>query len=532
MSPTPATTSGTPTTPLDEPPATDSVKPNPAQPSESDRLRAVLALARFETRDLLTQIQILFFFTLYVALVVLQIIRQEGMDDYPILNMADRDTQGAPLLFALAVLVCVNAAALRSRKHGTVHQFGVLAMEPWRRTAAHILSVVPFAALTAVLVVAQYTREALKPGAIGHGSVGELAVGPLTVLLAGIVGVLLARAVPTSFAPILFVIVFYLAMVVVSEAANQGKGWGWEWLSPISLSSAPSGDPVPSDLLGRPAAWHALYLVGLCAVLVCAALLLSGGRTRAVKAATALALATTVAGVVGQVPYDTAALEKARKVASETPLKVQSCAKDGGSTYCSFPEWNGTRDDWAGVVDRVRSLAGGTAATRPLTIRQRIDATSGVEKDTSLTALTTPGEVTVGTHWGGNRVPEFAVGVATVLVTGTEDATTEELCDDARPVTIMWLALGADSSPLSKFRDVRLDDSIEGSAVILAPTNPFSLTANQTKVVRELLERPRAEVTERVKAHWTELTSTSTTTAQAAKLLGVPVPKEAEECDE
>ncbi|KUN80225.1 hypothetical protein [Streptomyces griseoruber] len=533
MSPTPATPdapvtpAGPPATPLDEAPATGS-----GQPGERRRFRAVLALARFETHDLLTQIQILFFFALCLGLVVLQMVRQEGMDDYPILNMVDRDTQTVPPLFALAVLVCANAAALRSRKYGTVHQFDVLAMDSWRRTLAHILSVVPFAALTALLVLARYTREALKPGAIGHGSLGELVVGPLTVLLAGVVGVLLARLLPSSFTPILFVIVFYLAVVVASELAGQGKGWAWQWLSPVSLDSVPSGDPVPSDLLGRPAAWHALYLLGLCAVVACAALLLSGGRTRAVKAATALALATTMAGVIGQVPRDTAALEEARKVASETPLKVQSCTKYDGSTYCSFPEWNGVRDDWSGVVRRARSLAGGTAATRPLTIRQRIDVTGGVEQDSSLTALTTPGEVTVGTHWGGNRVPEFAVGVATVLVTGTEEATTGELCGDARAVTIMWLALGADPTPLATFRDVRLDDSDKGSAVILAPTSGFSLGADQTTVVRELLDRPRAEITERVKTHWTELTSASTTTAQAAKLLGVPVPKEAEKCEE
>ncbi|MEU1517893.1 ABC transporter permease [Streptomyces sp. NPDC005811] len=530
MSPTPAapvTPAGPPAAPLDEAPPTGS-----GQPGERPRFRAILALARFETRELLTQVQILFFFALCLVLVIVQMVRQEGMDDYPILNMVDRQTQAVSPLFALAVLVCANAAALRSRKHGTVHQLDVLAMDPWRRTLAHILSVVPFAALTALLALAQYTREALKPGAIGHGSLGELAVGPLTVLLAGVVGVLLARLLPLSFAPLLFVIVFYLALVVAADLAGQGKGWAWQWLSPVTLDSLPSGDPVPSDLLGRPAAWHALYLLGLCAMVACTALLLAGGRTRAVKAATALALATTVAGVIGQVPRDTAALETARKVASENPLKVQSCTKYDGSTYCSFPEWNGVRDDWAGVVRRVRSLAGGPAATEHLTIRQRIDATSGVEQDTSLTALSTPGEVTVGTHWGGNRVPEFAVGVASVLVGAREEVTSGQLCGDARAVTIMWLALGADPTPLDTFRDVRLDDSDQGSAVILAPTSGFSLGADQTKVVRELLDRPRAEITERVKTHWTELTSASTTTAQAAKLLGVPVPKEPSTCEE
>ncbi|CAM5648831.1 ABC transporter permease [Streptomyces aurantiogriseus] len=512
-------------TPPSDPPATLPGSPPPAR-----RTGAVLALARFEARELLLQIPVLVFFALYVGLVAVRLTRQEGMDDYPILHMVDRDTQTSPMLLAIALLICTNAAALRSRKHGTVQQFDVLALEPWRRTLAHLLSVVPFAALTAVVAGAAFTREALKPGAIGHGSLGELAVGPLTVLLAGITGVLLARLLPSSFAPMLFVVAMYLVIMIASAVADEGRWVGW--LSPIQYSDISGGDePVPSDLLGRPAAWHALYLVGLCALLSCAAILLSRGRTRLLKAATAVSLAATVAGVIGQVPRDTESLEAARNTASTTPQKVQSCRTYGGSTYCAFPEWNGVRDDWARVVDRVQSAAGGTAAETRLTVRQRVDLSGGVEVDTSLTPSSTPGEVTVGTRWGGNRVPEFAVGVATVLVAGTEEETLN-LCDDARPVTIMWLVLGTDPTPMSTFRTLRLDDSVSGSAVILAPTNGLSLTAQQTTVIRELLTRPRTEVAAQVKAHWTELTSSETSTAEAAKLLGVAVPKGAESCEE
>ncbi|MFI7504316.1 ABC transporter permease [Streptomyces sp. NPDC049687] len=497
-------------------------------PRDGGRIRAVLALALFETRELLLQIQILFFLAIEVGLVALRMIRQEGMDDYPILNMADRATQSAGL-FAIAVLVCTNAAALRSRRHATEQQFAMLPMEPWRRTVAHLLSVVPFAALVAVLVAVEYVREAMKPGAIGHGSLGELAVAPLTTLLAGVVGVLLARALPSPFVPILFVIALYMAMVAASAAGGEDEWWGW--LSPLVLAPDGGGDPVPSDLLGRPAAWHAVYMLGLCAIVACAALLYSGGRTRAVKAATALALATTAAGVIGQMPHDTAALETARRTATETPEKVQSCTKLDGSTYCSFPEWDGVRSHWAEVVDRVRSLAGGAAATTPLTVRQRIDVSGGVEVDSTLASSTIAGQVTVGTRWGGNRVPEFAVGAASVLVAGTEAAAEQHMCN-ARAVTVMWLALGADPTPMATFKNVRLNDSAKGSDYALTPTNPLHLTADQTTVVRELLKRPRAEMTARVKTHWKELTSTTTTTAQAARLLGVPVPKEAESCDD
>lgn len=336
----------------------------PEPPPEARRAGAVLALARFEARELLRQIPVLFFFALYVVLVVLRLMSKDGMDDFPVLNTVDRRTQAAPLLFALALFICANAATLRSRKHGTAQQFGVLAMEPWRRTLAHVLSVIPYAGLTALVVAAEYTREALKPGAIGHGSFGELAVGPLSVLLAGVTGVLLARLLPSSFVPILFVIAVYVLGVLVSGLIGSGRD-GLVWLDPIQFFQSSGGDPVPSDLLGRPAGWHALYVAGLCAVLTCAALLVAGGRTRAVKAATALALAVTAVGVIGQVPRDTAALEAARRTASGSPEKVQSCTTYDGSTYCSYPEWSGVRSEWAEVVDRVRSGAGGAAAETP-----------------------------------------------------------------------------------------------------------------------------------------------------------------------
>ncbi|MEU0677287.1 ABC transporter permease [Streptomyces sp. NPDC006172] len=504
---------------------------HPGPPPHPGRRRAgaVLALARFETRELFLQIPVLVFLTLYTAVVTVQLMHYDGMDDYPVLHTVDRDTQAAPLLLALALLVCTNAAALRSRKHGTVQQFDALAMEPWRRDLAHLLSVLPFAALTAVAVGGRFAREALKPGAIGHGSLGELAVGPLTVLLAGVLGVMLARVVPTPFAPMLFVVATYL-LVVIASAVAEDDGGGLGWLSPVLVSGNAGGDPVPADLLGRPAGWHALYLTGLCVLLACAALLRSGGRTGALKAVTALAVTATVAGGLGQTLRDPAALEAARRTASTSPQKVQTCTTAGNSTYCSFPEWENVRDDWAAVVDRVRS-AGGAAVNTALTVRQRIDATGDIEADAALTSSSTPGEVTVGTRWGGNRVPEFAVGVASVLVAGTEESAARGLCG-ARAVTVMWLALAADPTPRAAFRNVRLDDSDSGPARVLTPTDGLSLTAQQTTVVQELLARPRAEISPRVQANWRQLTSAQTTTAEAAELLGVAVPKGAEQCEE
>ncbi|MHC5907833.1 ABC transporter permease [Streptomyces sp. S6] len=504
---------------LTAPPAT-ATAPQAAEPG---RLAPVLALARFEARELLLQIPVVAAGALWLFLIVLRLIREDGMDDFPALFMADRATQGLPMILALAVLISVNTEVLRGHRNKTVEQFSMLPLEPWRRTLAHVLSIVPFALFTAVAVGVDFAYSALKPGAVGSGSVAELLVGPLTVMFAGIIGILLAGLWPLSVIPVMLLAVAYF--LLIGPAALTGD-WS-QWFNPVVSEDSSGGFPTPSYLLDRPAGWHALYLAALCVLLACVAMLVKGGRTAVLKAAAVVALAVTVTAGFGQRPGDGTALTQARRIASEHPEKVQSCEEHGGSTYCSFPEWDGQRERWARVVDRVRSVSGSTA---PVTVRQRIDVRGGVESNSALDPQTGARQVTIGTRWGGNRVPEFAVGVASVLVAGSERAA-ENLCG-ARGVTVMWLALGADPTPKDTFKDVRLDDSNVGSGIVLAPTDPVSLTAQQTEVVNSILDRPATDVTAAVKAHWSELTSQQTTTADAARLLGVAAPKGAEKCDE
>lgn len=487
---------------------------------------AVVALARFEARDLLWYLPVAATLLLYVGWTAWTLFHpKEGMDAFPALQDTDRDTQTGPLLLGIALFVCVNRCTLRSRRSGTDRQFDVLVMEPWRRTVAHVLSVVPFAALTALVVLGEFTRQALRPGAVGHGSPAELAVGPLYVLLCGAFGVLLARLVPSVFAAPVAVI----GLVVLSVFVSAGTGDA-EWsrrLSPIVDETAGT-TVLPSDLIGRPAAWHALYLTGLILLTALGAVLASGGRSRVTKAGALGALALTLVGAVAQSGGVSPELAAARERASVSPQRDQSCLRRTGSTYCAFPEWTGRAADWALVVDRVRALAGEPAARRPLLVRQRVEARYGLGGDAAIPALTTPDQVTVGTRWGGNRIPEFAVGVASVLVTGTESKAAE-LCD-GRVVTVMWLVLGGSAHPLTDLADVRIDDSVTGAATVLAPTEGLSMSAAQTDVVRELLDRPRDEVTATVKRNWAGLTASGVTTDRVARLLGVKAPKEAEDC--
>ncbi|MFD4502005.1 ABC transporter permease [Streptomyces sp. NPDC058457] len=503
-------------------------KPAAAGRADHDRDTAsasVFALAVFEARQLLLQIPLLVFGLLYLAYVGYGLFgRDEGMDAYPVLHDVDRATQGGPELLAVALLVCVHRAALLNRRRGLEEQFGVLAMPPARRTLAHALSAVPFAVGVALVVDVQFAWAALRPGAVGHGSVYELAVAPLTVLLAGALGVLLARVLPHPAAPLLFL----LAIGLVTSLLPGGSGrHGVDWLWPVVLENG--GTPVPGELLGRPAGWHALYLTGLTVLLVCVAMWMAGGRARVLKAATAVALAAAVAGAAGQAPGDSAGLQAARKVEADHPAKFQTCVERAGSRYCAYPDWKGWTVDWAAVVHRVQAEAGGDAATTRLTVRQRIQEITDLTADATLPTSSTPGTVTVGTQWGGNRVPEFAVGVARVLVAGSENASAD-MCD-ARVVTTMWLALATDPTPTDTFRHLRIDDSLSGSAAVLTSDGgSMSVSAQQTEVVRELLREPHDTVAARVKAHWQELVSPHTTTAEAARLLGVKVPKGPDDC--
>ncbi|MET7682718.1 ABC transporter permease [Streptomyces sp. NPDC005423] len=484
---------------------------------------AVLALAGFEARRLLLRMPVLFMLAAYAVWIGWR--THSAWYGYPALQDADRATQTGPLMVGLAVLLCVDQAVLRSQRHATEAHFGVLVLEPWRRTVAHALSVVPVAAVVAVGVAVQFGRQAAESGAVGSGSVGELLVGPLSVLLFGAAGVLLARVVRRPFAVPLTVALLFFLFVAGPFSAGSGEG-AVRWLSPVVTETG--GNTFPADLLGRPAGWHALYLTGLALALALLAVVVAGGRTKLVTAALAGSVVLGTVGAAGQAGGVPAAVTAARVRASVTPEQVQSCARHGRSTYCAFPDWMPRTGTWARVADHVQALTGGTARTDRLLVRQRVEARYGLDGDGAIAPFSARGQVSVGTEWGGPRVPEFSAAVASVLVTGDEKAA-GEVCD-GRMVTIMWLALGWQSDPVSQLSAVRLDDSVEGSAIVVSQTEPLSMTAGQTTVVRELFTAGEKAVAPRVKAHWAELTAPKVTTDRVAELLGVKAPREADKC--
>jgi len=131
---------------LDETPARTA---GPTHPPRS--WAAVFALARFEARELRMTVSFLGIAAVYVAWIVWQTTQRQG--DHPVLQDVDRATQAMPMLVGLAVMLGVNRAVLRSHRRDTDRHFDVLVVEPWRRTVAHALSIVPAVLFTAVCVL-------------------------------------------------------------------------------------------------------------------------------------------------------------------------------------------------------------------------------------------------------------------------------------------------------------------------------------------------------------------------------------------
>lgn len=492
---------------------TRTVAPAPAR--AADGRRAVLALARVEARRLLLHPLVLAALVAYLTLVLWP--GGEPEDAYPVLQDIDRETQLGQLMLGLAAMIAANLAVLRSHRRGTDGSFGVLVVLPWQRTCAHALSVLPTVLVGSLVVAGQFTAQVLKPGAVGHGSVFELATGPLLVLLPAILGVLLGRVVRSAFAAPLAVVAF-LAISMVFVADSQSPAW-LRGMAPVLFDEG--ARPLPSDLLGRPAGWHALYLLALSVLAAAGAALVSGGRTRAVRVTAVAAFGAVVTAVVfqGMAPSD--AVREARELATRDPVAVQDCQRRGATTYCAFPEFTPWIDEWARVTDRARSLAGDPDRTRELTVRQRVAALGG-PSDMSNLSPAGPGELTASTAWGGGRELEFAASVARGLVVGHEQYG-GAYCD-ARGVLMVWLAIRATRDGEALFE--RTGDNYNSPGVIQAPVFALSLRGREYAVVQRLLAEPRPEVDRRVKASWTELSAPGTTTDRAAELLGVTAPAE------
>lgn len=218
---------------------------------------------------------------------------------------------------AAGTLLAANLAALRSLRSDTTELQGALPARPLATTLAHLLSIAWAAAAGVVFVAVAFVLTGAANGvevdAASHTAVPsafELAQGPVAVIVFGVAGVALARAIPYLAASSLVVVVLLAGDMML---ASQSRDTALAWLAPVVNTAVvapptewPCYRPVDAScqVLGFHAAsagWHLLYLAGLIAVLAALALIRDRERRLASRIGAAGACVVVLAGVL-QVP--------------------------------------------------------------------------------------------------------------------------------------------------------------------------------------------------------------------------------------
>jgi hypothetical protein len=135
--------------------------------------RSMLALAAVESGRLLRHPAVLAATALSVWL-----LWSWGRGTVPVLHYADIATQFPLAPLAGAALLATNLAVLRPHRDGAVDLYGATRLSLARRTLAHLLSVLPLAALGGVLVAADLAWLAGLPGSVGTPHIAEAATSP------------------------------------------------------------------------------------------------------------------------------------------------------------------------------------------------------------------------------------------------------------------------------------------------------------------------------------------------------------------
>jgi hypothetical protein len=508
--------------------------------------RSMLALAAVESGRLLRHPAVLAATALSVWL-----LWRWGKGTVPVLHYADIATQFPLAPLAGAALLATNLAVLRPHRDGAVDLYGATRLSLARRTLAHLLSVLPLAALGGVLVVADLAWLAGVPGGVGTPNLAEAATGPALIVLGGWLGVLLGRVWRSVAVAPLVLVGLAVGSLTLSDlylGGHDQRSWVWlgTLLRPVTL------DPPPAALLGRPATWHLVYLLGAAVVLGALAVWRSQAQARAPRRAQAVtgavvvaALAATTVAAVVQTRPTSAALMARRAAAATNPAAHQVCQRRGPAVYCVFPGFEPQIGLWEPTVRAVVAGVPPAAAARvlPVTVAQRIgwprlfEEEEGGEGEEPSVAGDRP-VAPVGTAWGrdGQALAQarLAANVAARLTGltrpepppdgGSEPPRWDAPCQ-AHGVVALWLAGQASPHAAEGLRQ-GIADVYDGSFTLTHDVDLDDLWWGERagRFALALLERPRDQVAQALWRNRDLLTSPATTIERLGEVLGVQPP--------
>jgi hypothetical protein len=510
-------------------------------PAGARSRRSMLALAAVESGRLLRHPAVLAATALSVWL-----LWRWGKDTAPVLHYADIATQAALAPLAGAALLATNLAVLRSHRDGAVDLYGATRLTLARRTLAHLLSVLPLVVLGSVLVAADLAWVASMPGSVGTPHAAEAATGPALIALGGCLGVMLGRVWRSVAVAPLVLVALALGSLTLAELQVGGHGQRpWTWLG--ALLRPVTVDPPPAALLGRPATWHLVYLLGITVVLSALAVWRSQAQARArrhaqVAAAIVLAagLAATTGAAVAQTRPTSAALAARRLAVVRDPSAELVCQERGPAVYCVFPGFEPQIGLWEPTVRAVVAAVPPAAAARalPVTVAHR----SGLHRLIDEEVLSTTGEepapggrpvAPVGTAWGRDgpvlvmAQARLAAGVATRLMAPlpAEGEQPKLSPCNAQATVALWLAGQASPQAAEGIRQAVADPRFETFVLTHDPVpDDPQWGVRAARFALALLDRPRDQVAQALWRDWDLVAAPGTTLERLGEVLGVQPP--------
>ena len=512
-------------------------------PAEVRSRRSMLALAAVESGRLLRHPAVLAATALSVWL-----LWRWGRGTAPVLHYADIATQFPLAPLAGAALLAANLAVLRPHRDGAVDLYGATRLSLARRTLAHLLSVLPLVVLGGVLVVADLAWLAGVPGGVGAPNLAEAATGPALIVLGGWLGVLLGRVWRSVAVAPLVLVGLALGSLTLAELQVGGHDQrSWVWLG--TLLRAPPFDPPPAALLGRPATWHLVYLLGAAVVLGALAVWRSQAQAQVRRRAQAVtgavvvaALAVTTVAAMVQTRPTSDALAARRLAAVRNPAAELVCQRRGPANYCVFAGFEPQIDLWEPTVRAVVAAVPPAAAARalPVTVAHRVGLHRLIDEEINLGVQEGQGPsgpmvAPVGTAWGRDG-PLFelaharlAASVAARLVAPTRGDGEEPQWSPCNAQAVVALWLGGQASP----------HAAEG--ISQAVTDPYSeiFVFSHDPVLDDpqwgvragrfaltLLDRHRDQVTQTLWRNWDLVTAPETTIERLGEVLGIQPPSD------
>jgi hypothetical protein len=510
-------------------------------PAEVRSRRSMLALAAVESGRLLRHPAVLAATALSVWL-----LWRWGRGTAPVLHYADIATQLPLAPLAGAALLASNLAVLRPHRDGAVDLYDATRLSLARRTLAHLLSVLPLAALGGVLVAADLAWLAGAAFGVGAPHPAEAATGPALIVLGGCLGVLLGRVWRSvAVAPLVLVAlaVGSLTLAELHVGGHDQRSWVWlgALLRPVTI------DPPPAALLGRPATWHLVYLLGIAVALAALAVWRSQAQARVPRRAQAAAaavlvaaLAATTGAAVAQTRPTSPALAARRLAAVRNPAAELVCQRRGPAVYCVFPGFEPQIGLWEPIVRSVVAAVPPDAAARalPVTVAHRAGVHRLVDEEVLLTegedpAPSGPLVAPVGTAWGRDgpvlvlAQARLAANVAARLVAptrGQRDEPEWSPCH-AQAVVALWLAGQASPHAAEGIRQAVTDSRFETFAIphdVVLDDPQWGVRAGRFALA--LLDRPRDQVASSLWRDWDLVTAPETTLERLGQVIGVQPP--------